>query len=92
LGRVVEEGEPFWLPDDRDVVDMVLSEEAARLHCGHFQWAEVDGFEPGYKVCHVCAVMGPYQDKIRSQNRERGVDEHGLTFDWFAPREESDGN
>jgi hypothetical protein len=94
LGRVVEEGEPVWLPDDRDVVDMWLGETAGQFKCGHFQWEEVtEGFELGYKVCKLCAETGPYEEKIRRQNRERGVDEHGLTFGWFPPEiEESDGN
>lgn len=90
LGRVVEEGEPAWLPDDRDLVDVYLEEEKTRNSCGHFPWEseEVEGLEPGYRVCQICAVMGPYQDRIREQNRARQEDEHGLTFGWFTPREE----
>ena len=29
---------------------------------------------------------------VAEQNRARQEDEHGLTFAWFAPREENDGN
>ncbi|MFP4074053.1 MAG: hypothetical protein ACLFVZ_08435 [Actinomycetota bacterium] len=89
------EGEPEWLPEDRDVVDVYLDEQKSRNACGHYVWEEdtVEGLEPGYRVCPLCAEMGPYAEKIREQNRKRGKDEHGLTFGWFAPREEeSDGD
>lgn len=94
LGRVVEDGEPEWLPDDRDVVDMYLDEQGTRNSCGHYPWEveELAGLEPGYRVCRLCAEMGPYKEKVREQNRARQEDEHGLTFGWFTPREETDGN
>jgi hypothetical protein len=93
LGRVVEDGEPLWLPEDRDIVDMFLSEERGRNACGHFPWEEVpEDLEPGYRVCEKCAVMGPYAEKIHKQNRERNEDQHGLTFAWFPVREEDDGH
>jgi len=94
LGRAVEADEPEWLPDDRDVVDMYLEEQRARHSCGHYRWEEdeVGDLEPGYLVCSLCAVMEPYKEKIREQNRARQEDEHGVTFGWFAAREETDGN
>ena len=94
LGRVVEPGEPEWLPEDRDLVDMYLAEQKTRRSCGHFPWQEdeVEHLEPGYRVCAICAEMGPYEEKIRQQNRERGEDQHGLTFSWYAPRGDDDGD
>jgi hypothetical protein len=94
LGRVVEEGEPDWLPDDRDVVDMYFAEQKSRHACGHWSWQydDLDGLEVGYQVCPMCAELGPYEDKIRDQNRSRGEDLHGLTFGWYPPREENDGD
>ncbi len=88
LGRVVADGEPEWLPEDRDVVDMYLAEQRSRYACGHWSWQEpdVEGLEPGYTACGICAELNPYADKVRKQNRDRGKDEHGLTFGWFIPR------
>lgn len=88
LGRVVSDDEPEWLPEDRDVVDMYLAEQKNRNACGHFLWQEgdVEGLELGYRACRICAVQKPYEEKIRKQNRDRGKDEHGLTFGWFTPR------
>lgn len=94
LGRVVEPGEPEWLPEDRDVVDMYLDEQKTRNSCGHYPWEaeEVEGLEPGYRVCAICAEMGPYVEQIHEQNRARNEDQHGLTFAWFPPRGDDDGN
>lgn len=90
LGRVVESGEPEWLPEDRDIVDLVSEFEKTRNACGHWDWQaeDVEGLEPGYQVCPMCAELGPYEDTIRKQNRERQRDEHGLTFGWYPPRQE----
>lgn len=92
LGRVVEPGEPEWLPDDRDVVDMFLAEERTRNTCGHWPWdkEELAGLEPGYRICPVCAEMEPYAEKVREQNRARSEDQHGLTFGWFPARGEDE--
>jgi hypothetical protein len=94
LGRAVEDGEPEWLPDDRDVVDVYLDEQNHRCDLGHYLWQEpqVEGLEPGYQVCPLCAEMGPYKEMVRKQNHERGRDEHGLMFAWYPPREENDGD
>ena len=94
MGRVVEPGSPEWLPDDRDVVDVYLDEQKTRNSCGHYPWeeGEVEGLEPGYRICPLCAEMRPYEKRIREQNRDRGLDEDGLTFGWFTPREENDGD
>ena len=91
---MIEEGDPQWSPDDRDLVTVYLAEQTQRHSCGHYPWQaeDVEGLEPGYRVCAMCAVMEPYKTRIREQNRARQEDEHGLTFAWFAPREENDGN
>jgi hypothetical protein len=87
-------GEPQWLPEDRDLVSVYLSFEKSRNSCGHwdFQEEDVEGLEPGYRVCALCAEMGPYREKIHEQNRKRDKDQHGLTFGWFPPRGEEDGD
>lgn len=92
LGRVVEAGEPQWLPEDRDIVELGLEMQGSRRWCGHWEWEDREGLEPGYVVCSLCAEMGPYEDKVREQNRERRADMHGLTFGWFPPREDEDGD
>lgn len=90
LGRVIQPGEPDWLPEDRDLVSVYLDFERSRNSCGHWDWEQDDleGFEPGYRVCPLCAEMGPYTEGIREQNRSRDADKHGLTFGWFPPRQE----
>ena len=91
MGRAVSDGEPEWLPEDRDLVDMYLEEDSHhRNSCGHYVWEqdEGEGLEPGYRVCRLCAEMGPYAERIRRQNRDRGEDEYGLTFGRFPPRED----
>jgi len=73
---------------------MYLAETAIRNSCGHWDWErdELNGLEPGYRICQLCAELGPYEEKVRKQNRERSQDEYGVTFGWFPPREESDGH
>jgi len=85
---VVEPGEPEWLPEDRDIVETFLFFEKSRNSCGHWYWQaeDVEGLEPGYRACPLCAEMVPYRDSIYEQNRERERDLHGLTFGWFPPR------
>jgi hypothetical protein len=87
-------GEGQWLPEDRDLVEIYLESEKARNSCGHWDWESenVDGLEPGYRVCPLCEEMGPYREKIYEQNRKRDRDLHGLTFGWFAPREDEDAD
>jgi hypothetical protein len=94
LGRVPKDDEPYWLPEDRDLVDMYLAEDKARLKCGHWLWQreDIEGLELGYQVCSICAELGPYEDRIREQNRRRDKDIHGLTFGWYPPREEHHGD
>ena len=64
----------------------------ARLWCGHWEWEDREGLEPGYMVCRICDEMGTYETKTRRQNEERQQDMHGLTFAWFPPREDEDGD
>lgn len=92
LGRVVKAGEPEWLPEDRDIVALWYDQSQSRYWCGHWEWEDREGFEPGYLVCAICEQMGPYEEKIRRQNQERQTDQHGLTFGWFPPREEEHGD
>jgi hypothetical protein len=71
---------------------VVLEHEKTRNACGHWDWQSDDfeGLEPGYQVCPICAVLGPYETKIRKQNRERDRDMHGLTFGMYTPRKDDD--
>jgi len=92
LGRVVEPGEPVWLPADRDIVALWHEQASLRYWCGHWPWEDREGLEPGYSVCQICAEMDPYQVETRKQNEERRDDQHGLTFGWFPPREDENGD
>lgn len=84
----------MWLPEDRDIVAVYHGFEKSRRACGHWSWQEgdVEGLEPGYTVCGMCAELNPYAEGVRKQNRARGEDEHGLTFGWFTPRGDADAD
>lgn len=92
LGRTVLSGEPVWLPADRDIVALWHEQVRTRFWCGHYDWEDREGLEPGYLICEICAEMDPYQLKTLQQNKERQADTHGVTFGWFPPREDEDGD
>ncbi|MEU9405032.1 hypothetical protein AB0E08_04890 [Streptomyces sp. NPDC048281] len=73
LGRVVAEGEPLWLPEDRDWALALAAVEADTCpDCGQ-PWSEATAEENefGYRAelvrCHACtasaAAVTAYQDK-----------------------------
>jgi hypothetical protein len=73
-------------------VTVVRDFERQRNSCGHWDWQadDVDGLEPGYQVCPLCAELGPYEQGVRDQNRKRDRDQYGLTFGWYPPRKDGD--
>lgn len=89
-GRVVEPGEPEWLPDDRDVVDLYLEMIRTRFECGHWEWENEipDGLVVDFLVCKRCREVGEYAGRLRADRKNM----YGVTFGWFPPREEQHGD
>lgn len=73
MGRVVREGEPLWLPDDRAWAVALLHIEADSCPECHQPWGEATdkGNEFSYRAelirCHACttsaSAVRTYQDK-----------------------------
>jgi hypothetical protein len=73
MGRVVREGEPLWLPEDRAWAFALLDVEADSCPECHQPWSEATAKEAefGYRTelirCHACTTSAQavraYQDK-----------------------------
>jgi hypothetical protein len=92
LGRVVEAGEPEWLPEDRDIIETFQEFQKTRHHCGRWEWEyeDLEGLELGHSYCPFCADIGPYQERLEKDKQSRGQSTHGLTYGWYPPRSEDE--
>ena len=72
LGRVVRDGEPLWLDDDRDAAIALLEEESDECSgCGQPRSASMSATADGaYEVqmlrCHACAAKARAVGKFMS--------------------------
>lgn len=90
MGRVVEAGEPQWLPEDRDIIEVYTEIMRTRHECGRWEWEhdEVDGLIVDYNVCPFCREIGEFAERLRDDRKNM----YGVTYGWFPPREEQHGD
>ena len=90
MGRVVEPGEPAWLPEDRDIVDVYEEMMRSRHECGRWEWEHdtVEGLVVDYNVCPFCRDIGEFAERLRDDRKNM----YGVTYGWFPPREEQHGD
>ena len=72
LGRVVEPGDPYWLPEDRDIIDLWQFYARTRHEpCGRWAWEEeqMEHMVLDYDVCPFCEEMDVF-DQERQKNRK----------------------
>lgn len=85
-GRVVADGEPDWLPEDRDVVAVWQAEEALRCSdCGTYEWEWEDdefAYLPDHWTCLGCLYREQHSKQLGDSNQRL----HGVKVALFRER------
>lgn len=78
---MVKKGEPVWLPEDRDVLQVWLEFKRSRHECGRWEWEwdDFDDYELDYTVCPFCQEVS--RAYIREADRRK--DMFGVSFGYF---------
>lgn len=89
MGRTREPGEPEWLPEDRDAVDLYHEFAKSRHECGRWSWEheDLEGLELDFQVCPFCQEVAEFADGVR----ERRKNMYGVTFGYYPSRSAESG-
>lgn len=84
LGRAVADGEPVWLPEDRDVVAVWQQLQRSKHDaCGRWAWEYdetfEDLFEVDFEVCPFCRDVGEKAEMVVSGRQSM----HGVRFGFY---------
>ncbi len=89
-----EEGEPYWLSEDREIALMWITEERPCLHCGTSEWEwdeNPTAWFPDMKRCRGCELREGFL-RYWNQDTEQSpaADLDGLKLGMFrTPRRET---
>ena len=89
LGRVVEAGEPAWLPEDRDVVAVWQAEQHGKCpQCGTWRWEWDENpyaWFVDHDTCMGCLQVDGYRRQLSHEHTQLDGIRIGL---YRTPREE----